>query len=505
MRIPVAALVLTLVAAPAWAQANDPAPLPLAAQAAMKTGVLAAREQEWLIAIQSFQEARKTAPDAPEVFYNLGLAESRIPGRELRAIAWLGAYLAARPTAPNAAAVNEFVAGLQIKSRGNLSRLLTTMQDTATKLTAEFPRVFDGLRSVAELWAESGDTAAALKATTLIADAHARGAAEEAVAVALGNVGDRAGEKEVLSLALSTAAASGDPDLQQSIAVAQANSGDVATALKTAGMIAEAACRSRAQRDIAKAEVDAGDVAGANMTLAAALKSASLIAGNDSRINSQADIADVQTRAGDVAGARATLASALASAVKSKSDRASLYSANLMTIAKAQAAAGDAAAALRTADLVQDSFYHETSLRYIARLQAIQGDLVGALKTVSLIRDPSAQAEEASHARSWYADRAVLQPRIATTPSPTGASAAGTQAPVPVIRVSDWISRLDDSHTYTDCPLGTGPFVDLARHLQSVSASSDPREAFRSLDRTAETIVRAQRVIERMLQQQAKQ
>jgi hypothetical protein len=69
------------------------AELPPDAQEAMKKGIMAAKEQEWEIAIQSFQEARKTAPIAPELFYNLGLAESKMPGRELRAIAWFGAYL----------------------------------------------------------------------------------------------------------------------------------------------------------------------------------------------------------------------------------------------------------------------------------------------------------------------------------------------------------------------------------------------------------------------------
>src|SRR5690348_16990201 len=73
------------------------AELPPGAQEAFDKGVMAAKQQEWEIAIQSFQEARKTAPDAPELFYNLGLAESKLPGRELRAIAWLGAYQAASP------------------------------------------------------------------------------------------------------------------------------------------------------------------------------------------------------------------------------------------------------------------------------------------------------------------------------------------------------------------------------------------------------------------------
>jgi hypothetical protein len=47
------------------AQTNVPAPLPPEAQEALKKGIMAAKQQEWEIAIRSFQEARKTAPNAP--------------------------------------------------------------------------------------------------------------------------------------------------------------------------------------------------------------------------------------------------------------------------------------------------------------------------------------------------------------------------------------------------------------------------------------------------------
>lgn len=111
------------------AQTNVPAPLSPEAQEALKKGIMAAKQQEWEIAIRSFQEARQTAPDAPEVFYNLGLAESKMPGRELRAIAWFGAYLSATPNAANAAAVKDKIAELQIKNEGNTSRLIKTLED----------------------------------------------------------------------------------------------------------------------------------------------------------------------------------------------------------------------------------------------------------------------------------------------------------------------------------------------------------------------------------------
>ena len=85
---------------PLAAQANIPAPLPPAAQAALDKGIIAAKVPDYALAIRYFEDARKFAPLAPVVFMNLGIAESKMPGRELRAIAWFGAYLAAFPDAP---------------------------------------------------------------------------------------------------------------------------------------------------------------------------------------------------------------------------------------------------------------------------------------------------------------------------------------------------------------------------------------------------------------------
>jgi isopentenyl diphosphate isomerase/L-lactate dehydrogenase-like FMN-dependent dehydrogenase len=83
------------------------AELPPEAQEAEHEGFIAAKNQEWVVAIKDFQKARETAPNAPELLKNLGLAESKIPGRELRAIAWFGAYLAANTNAPDTAALKD--------------------------------------------------------------------------------------------------------------------------------------------------------------------------------------------------------------------------------------------------------------------------------------------------------------------------------------------------------------------------------------------------------------
>ena len=81
--------------------------LPAAAQEAYNKGMMAAKLPDYPLAISYFQEARKLSPQSSEIYFNLGLAESKIAGRELRAISWFEAYLLANPTSPNAALIKE--------------------------------------------------------------------------------------------------------------------------------------------------------------------------------------------------------------------------------------------------------------------------------------------------------------------------------------------------------------------------------------------------------------
>src|SRR4029079_3179532 len=103
-----------------WAQTASGTSLPPDALDAFNKGVIAAKQNKnYPLAISYFQDARRLAPGVPMIYLNLGLAESKIPGRELRAIAWLGAYLEANPNAPNADAVKEQIDVLDVKSRDN--------------------------------------------------------------------------------------------------------------------------------------------------------------------------------------------------------------------------------------------------------------------------------------------------------------------------------------------------------------------------------------------------
>ena len=74
----------------------------------------------------------------------------------------------------------------------------------------------------------------------------------------------------------------------------------------------------------------------------------------------------------------------------------------------------------------------------------------------------------------------------------------------PVIAVSDWIGKLDNDDENDDCPLNTGPFLDLAGYLKSRPASDTPEKAFDGFHKTAKTVITAQNVIHRMLKQQAR-
>ena len=72
------------------AHANTNTPLPPEARQAFDKGMLAVGQMEWQTAIRYFLKAQELEPYAPEILFNLGLAESRVPGHELRAIVCSG-------------------------------------------------------------------------------------------------------------------------------------------------------------------------------------------------------------------------------------------------------------------------------------------------------------------------------------------------------------------------------------------------------------------------------
>ncbi len=205
-RLPVAALLALLVA-------SLRAELPPDAQSAMEKGVLAAQQQDFALAAKFFAEAREFAPEAPELLYNLGLAESKIPGRELRAIAWFGAYLAANPAAPNAKAVKKQMDALDVTSQINTTKFIKTVVDAAKLLHAPdhpnpggliMPYMGGPLHEAAVLLARNGETAEALKIAAAIKDPRWRSWAQAGIAMALALDGDRTGADKFRRLSAQT-------------------------------------------------------------------------------------------------------------------------------------------------------------------------------------------------------------------------------------------------------------------------------------------------------------
>lgn len=314
-----------------------PAPLPPEARDALKKGVAAAQQQDYLLAIRYFQDARKIAPNAEEIYYDLGLAESKIPGRELRAICWFEAYLTVRPNAPNAAAVRAEIHTLEVNNRSNFSRLVKAFQD-ATNQRLNTDTAYDlNLALAAVFWQDAGDMTGALKTAGLIRNADYKNQALRSIAIASARAGDISGAQEVAGLIKQ----SSEKDLAlHSIAKAQAGEGDITAALKTVSLIQDGIEKQQALTSIVESQAKSGDIDGAQRTanlnpgaddkadafkcfaqaqaeignFKAALGAADLISDPASKSEALSSIATAQEREGLFKDAKATFALALRTA-----------------------------------------------------------------------------------------------------------------------------------------------------------------------------------------------
>jgi hypothetical protein len=139
--------------------------------------------------------------------------------------------------------------------------------------------------------------------------------------------------------------------------------------------------------------------------------------------------------------------------------------------------------------------------RYIAIAQAESGDIAGAQKTADLL--------EGAYLKDVQAEIAKAQAKagITNAPSSTRQSTSDTKPPIqPVITVSDWLKKLDDDNNSNDCPLNTGPFLDMTGHLKKTlqPSSFGAHSVFAPFHEIAKKIVSAQNVITEMLKQQSK-
>jgi ankyrin repeat protein len=109
---------------------------------AFAQGLSATRRQDWPAAIKAFEKGYELAPPPPPapLLLNLGLAESRLAGRELRAMAWLRLYLHYAPDAANAAAVRQEIATLKTRVNATLDGIAGRMLELAMQFPDEEQR-----------------------------------------------------------------------------------------------------------------------------------------------------------------------------------------------------------------------------------------------------------------------------------------------------------------------------------------------------------------------------
>lgn len=417
---PVVAAAFMLCASPSHAA------LPPAAQASFDTAMIAARQQEWQIAVRDLQEARKAAPDAPEIFYNLGLAESKLPGRELRAEVWFSAYLMAEPNAPNAAAVRQAIAELDVRNQGGIVRLVKLCEQAAARLPDAPVHQFVNLWGKHMMTRADETRNAALAKVELLLAASGDGDAARQIAHRLreerNEQSDLADIAEAQANAGRTADAvhtvegmSEDPFREGAllkIGQAYARAGDFPAA---DAILAQVRNEARAMSDdnlkgsymfditvarsgwLSDAEVEANDLGLARRTLSEAAQNAQEV-GATRKAVALTRVGEAQAKIGDIAGARVTLAAAIGAAPAPPKDDA------WDSIAWLQADIGDLAGARRSIAAISDEGTKEIKLRLlddevgsIAVIQADAGDLPGALRTAAAITH-RAEAENVRYA-----------------------------------------------------------------------------------------------------------
>jgi hypothetical protein len=485
--------------------------MPPEAQTAVSRGIKAAKqEHDYLLAIRYFQEARAlvpVAPDAPDIFLNLGLAEGRLPGRELRAIGWLAAYLSASPNAANEGAVRAEIKMLDARNRSSLLRLIKTVQKAADLARFQSPwvEVLDRA-DLARDQSVAGDAAGAqevfaqeLGSANLMQYAPGRSFAQSALAeaeaeaaVAQAAAGDLAGAKQAFASALKSAGLVEDTILAQKrytrahIARNQLAAGDIVGALQTAELIEDATVRNfalellpyaLAQSGATSAPAPAVSPAPAEVTTMADAVLQHLAGIGDYRdLQAAAALLHEQGQTGWAAGDEATALlqrldalradAAATSVVENPDGRALQYSLGGHQVVDP----GISVAGL------------EKSLPY-------RSSMAEAIAQNILAYPPEAKTEAAlKRYRAWgnLINHAAPPARQNVT-------------------LADWLGRLDDGDPTQACALNTPPFLDLAACLKSLAPSADPQNSFEAPAAVIAKIASAQAKMDRMMQDLARQ
>lgn len=285
------------------------------------------------------------------------------------------------------------------------------------ELQAEFGRVDESLATVARVDGEGNraavleeivsdlvkrdDLEGSLRAAGLNPFPAAKLRALGVVAAALRKRGDRAqsatlrGEAEALVADLKSDRAA----TLRALASWQLADGERADAVRTAESIEAPVLKVEALREIATADLDAGNKPAAVDVLSRAVEAAGEIEGNTAKVTALTEVAAATFKAGDGRAAGEAMASALkeAATIKKPDKRceayqavmAAQYDAGLRDDARASAGlAGEAALAITSKDLPSHFFPAASFASQVAEAQARKGDEAAARDWAAAVKTP---------------------------------------------------------------------------------------------------------------------
>ncbi len=492
------------------------ADLPPQAQDAFHKGVVAKEKSDYSQAVLDFQDSIREAQanglfPTPEIYQKLGETESKMPGRELRAICWFGAYLSAIPQATDAAEVKSEIVSLDRTSRGEVKKLIQLTEDTGRQVAAhERARhnVEGSLDDVVVLWDQFGDFDKAEEIADTIEYGPKRCEAYNRVSWARVDAGEFVGVWETIAKQEKTAGPVNDDPyvgyqphldlvlLETHMAQEQIKTGDGVGAQKTisaakilADQFTHSYSISQAYRSIAEAQAAAGDIEGAK-------KSVELIKGEDARADHKFDallaISEAQVKAGDLKGAQETFATAgktsdLIPQPDTKLDKR-------LALAKAQVEAGDVTGARRTlaaavSELRREGSKEPNAYFSLGLAQASMGDIEAATATADYLQDASAKSTMLE--RITEIKKTSTVPLDRTPPNP----------------VYPWLWKLEGMGMETErVPRLNDPlFSDHANYMSALlKRDITPEQTFSDLQRVAREMIDLQREIDGMLKKQFK-
>ncbi len=461
---------------------SEPTPGPdLVSQglAAVQTGDFQAADDDFRDAVQS---------SGPGAYHAVGSAEAAIPGRELRAVCWLAAYLAVQPEGPDAAETRAIITRLMTRHREKTLQRIQEFADhgppsPASRGTAisnpylQAPQWDNGptraqeaheqvLRGFAGRWVETGDYDAVRRVMDMmgkigwyvpVSDACTylvRAECDEAARrFAAGDTEDAArlladAQKDA---SMKFAGIYSDPERPYGIAMAQLQ---MARELVAKGKFDDARHFIEMTSDEPDGRINddtRGSIATTKIVLARA-----------------------QLKAGDREGARATLTDAARIAFTVTKTGSPLKLETLRDVANAQIDAGDLedARAALTAAVPLVVIYNDPDH---ARLNIVTdqlkaGDKDGAQKTAALMTDPALKAKALAEIDSPPKPPKPGDPPPLVPPLPSQylARPSGQPPPRPAVDAARWMSLLEldlDAPCFTAFSDDADP-IDIARAIQ---------------------------------------